>query len=282
MDRDLARPSLQPPCRRRESREQAHRHALHGQRDPQRHRDGSRRPTACCACGGTRVSRHRRSARRRAWLPAHWGTSGTRFPTTATRPPGLIRLSDTTVPINDGKYLLDYGSTYGNGTARHSLTMYKAASGALVFSAGTVRWPYGLATENADNSGGVEDVRMQQATVNLFADMGAQPGTIQSGLTLAVGEHRHHAPHRDDHEPGVGRDDPDRSPVHDHRYRHRLGWPRRRSRALVRRWCHLAAGNGSGELVLRVDAEPARRDHDPGPRHRRQPQRADARSPLCR
>ncbi|MGZ8765194.1 MAG: N,N-dimethylformamidase beta subunit family domain-containing protein, partial [Acidimicrobiia bacterium] len=102
-----------------------------------------------------------------------------------TRPPGLIRMSDTTVPINDGKYLLDYGSTYGNGTARHSLAMYRAQSGALVFSAGTIRWAYGLATENADNSGGVEDVRMQQATVNLFADMGAQPGTLQSGLTLA-------------------------------------------------------------------------------------------------
>ncbi len=106
-------------------------------------------------------------------------------PDDGTRPPGLIRLSDTTIAINDGKYLIDYGSTYGNGTANHALTLYKAASGALVFSAGTIRWAYGLATENADNSGGVEDVRMQQATVNLFADMGVQPGTIQSGLTLA-------------------------------------------------------------------------------------------------
>jgi hypothetical protein len=61
--------------------------------------------------------------------------------------------------------------------------MYKAPSGALVFGAGTVQWAWGL-----DNTwtGAGTDRTMQQATVNLFADMGMQPGTLQSGVTAAT------------------------------------------------------------------------------------------------
>src|SRR5262245_18161856 len=67
------------------------------------------------------------------------------------------------------------------GTATHSLTQYRAPSGALVFGAGTVQWSWGL---DGTHDGGVTvpDVRMQQATVNLFADMGVQAGSLQTGL----------------------------------------------------------------------------------------------------
>ena len=58
------------------------------------------------------------------------------------RPPGLIKLSSTTVSVPSK--LLDYGSTYGQGTATHSLTFYRHSSGALVFAAGTIRWSWGL------------------------------------------------------------------------------------------------------------------------------------------
>ena len=69
----------------------------------------------------------------------------------------------------------DYGSTTTlNGTATHNLTMYRAPSGARVFGAGTVQWAWGLDDWNPD--GTPPDRNMQQATVNLFADMGAQPG----------------------------------------------------------------------------------------------------------
>jgi len=51
-------------------------------------------------------------------------------------PAGLVQLSSTTVPVTS--YLLDYGNTTGNGVATHNLTLYRAASGALVFGAGTV------------------------------------------------------------------------------------------------------------------------------------------------
>ena len=105
------------------------------------------------------------------------------------RPPGLFDLSSTTV--SGVQPFLDYGSTTGTGTETHHLTLYKAPSGALVFGAGTVQWAWGLDNTNAwassstDPSGKPPDPNMQQATVNLFADMGAQPTTLISGLVSA-------------------------------------------------------------------------------------------------
>ena len=98
------------------------------------------------------------------------------------RPAGLIRMSTTTVP--GAPVLQDFGSNYASGTATHSLTLYKHNSGALVFGAGTVQWQWGLDATH-DRAGAPTDARMQQATVNLLADMGTQPGTLQSGLVSA-------------------------------------------------------------------------------------------------
>ncbi|WP_425376001.1 DUF4082 domain-containing protein [Rhizobium acidisoli] len=99
-------------------------------------------------------------------------------------PAGLVKLSSTTLPVNT--YLLDYGNTTGSATATHNLTLYRAPSGALVFGAGTVYWTWGL-SNNHDNEATPTDPRVQQAMVNLLADMGIQPGTLQSGLTAATG-----------------------------------------------------------------------------------------------
>ncbi|NML18839.1 DUF4082 domain-containing protein [Azohydromonas sp. G-1-1-14] len=98
------------------------------------------------------------------------------------RPPGLIRLSQTTLTTSGA--LLDYGSTYGTGTVTHRLTLYKHRSGARVFGAGTIQWSWGLEATH-DNAGTPADARMRQATVNLFADMGVQPQTLQAGLVAA-------------------------------------------------------------------------------------------------
>ncbi|MGE7432953.1 DUF4082 domain-containing protein [Kitasatospora sp. NPDC001175] len=101
------------------------------------------------------------------------------------RPPGAVDLSSTTVSITDGTYLLDNGNTYGNGVATHSPTIYRdPVSKALVFGSGTVQWSWGLDTLHVGNATN-EDPRMQQATVNLLADMGVQPTTLQSGLVRA-------------------------------------------------------------------------------------------------
>lgn len=97
-------------------------------------------------------------------------------------PAGLIDLSSTTLPVST--LLLDYGNAVGNGTATHNLTLYRAASGALVFGAGTVFWSWGL-DSNHDLTATPTDPSIQQAMVNLFADFGVQPQTLQASLTLA-------------------------------------------------------------------------------------------------
>ena len=90
------------------------------------------------------------------------------------RPAGLFYLSTATYDTT-GNLLLDIGSTYGAGTATHHMTMYRASSGALVFGSGTVQWPWGL-DGNHDGNATTANTSMQQATINLFADMGVQPG----------------------------------------------------------------------------------------------------------
>ena len=103
----------------------------------------------------------------------------------SSRPPGLVDLSSTTVDVQD--YLIDYGSNYLPETAHHHLTLYRAPSGALVFGAGTVQWSWGLDEEHDRGAyPRSPDSRMQQATVNLFADMGTQPSTLQAGLVAAT------------------------------------------------------------------------------------------------
>ncbi len=114
-------------------------------------------------------------------LGYEWDTN----PDNGFRPPGRISLSSTTV--TGVETFTDYGTNVQGGTtANHSLSLYRAPSGALVFGSGTVQWSWGLDVTNAWNSAGpngtAPDPTMQQATVNLLADMGAQPATLQSGL----------------------------------------------------------------------------------------------------
>ena len=117
------------------------------------------------------------------------------------RPAGLMRMSETTV--NNLPYIQDFGTVYAAGTATHHLTLYRAPSGALVFSAGTVQWAWGL-DPNHDTETGIPPERangtnirigvdlkgpvraIQQSTMNLFADMGVQPATRQDGLVRAA------------------------------------------------------------------------------------------------
>jgi hypothetical protein len=94
------------------------------------------------------------------------------------RPAGLFDLSSTT--STTAQTFTDYGTNVAsNRTATHHLTVYRAASGALVFGAGTVQWSWGL---DGATTGRLPDPTMQQATVNLFADMAVQPYALISGL----------------------------------------------------------------------------------------------------
>ena len=120
------------------------------------------------------------------------------------RPAGLMHLSHTV--IDDVQYMIDEGATYDTGTATHHLTLYRHRSGALVFGAGTCQWSWGLDGHH-DLVGGLDlqlgkncyslrvgtdterpdgERDVQQATLNLFADMGVRPSTPQPELHLTA------------------------------------------------------------------------------------------------
>jgi len=106
------------------------------------------------------------------------------------RPAGLVRLSRTT--INNLWMVQDFIVNCDSGTGTHSLVIYRAASGALVFGAGTVQWSWGLDSHRDTETGvpperanptnirvGVDQMGsepdIEQATLNLFTDMGVNP-----------------------------------------------------------------------------------------------------------
>ena len=74
-------------------------------------------------------------------------------------------------------------STSFNGRF-HKLSLYKHSSGAWVFGAGTVQWSWGLSSTH-DGGSVATSLSMQQATVNLLADMNVQPGSLQVDLSPA-------------------------------------------------------------------------------------------------
>jgi len=108
--------------------------------------------------------------------------TGNRF-----RPAGLIHVSTTTAP-DVGP--LEAGTPPGDiraaatGPPLHHMTLYRAPSGALVFNTATIQWSWGLDASH-DGPATNTDPRMQQATVNVFADMGVQPSTLRPGLVAA-------------------------------------------------------------------------------------------------
>ena len=117
------------------------------------------------------------------------------------RPPGLFRLSATT--IDNLQYCVHPGRGCETGSATHNAVMYRHESGALVFDTGTLQWPWGLDAHHDTETGvpperqngqdtrvGVDpngpDLVLQQATLNVFADMGVQPATLQPDLVPAT------------------------------------------------------------------------------------------------
>ncbi|SEK22521.1 DUF4082 domain-containing protein [Nonomuraea pusilla] len=114
-------------------------------------------------------------------LGYEWDSS----PNNGTAPAGLVKESLTTAQFSTAQILTNYGSAYAPGTAVHNLTLYKAPSGALVFGAGTTQWSWGL-DQTHDVTGPPPDIRMRQATVNLLADLHAQPASPQPDLVPAT------------------------------------------------------------------------------------------------
>ena len=157
--------------------------------------------------------------------------------------------SDTTLAANTLGYEFDweqaaYASSYPAGritlsdtTAvgkNHKMSLYRAASGALVFGAGTVQWSWGL-DGNHDRGASTEDPKMQQATVNLFADMGVQPASLQAGLVPATASTDSTGPTSVIVSPASGTDVVQRQYGHDLGNRLRYRWRRGGCRGGLRR-----------------------------------------------
>jgi methionine-rich copper-binding protein CopC len=107
------------------------------------------------------------------------------------QPAGQIAAS-TTVG-SEPEMLTDFGSQTAPGTMTNNISEYRAASGALVFAAGSIQYGWGLdATHDLSTHAAVPAV--QQATINLLADMGVQATTLQAGLVAASASSDHTAP----------------------------------------------------------------------------------------
>ena len=117
-------------------------------------------------------------------LGYEWDSS----PNNGYQPVGLVDLSSTTVTSSPA-YNTAFGNVDTSGTATHNLVEYRdPTSGALVFGAGTVIWSWGLSDQSYPTGFGSPlppDPNVQQAMVNLFADMGVQPSTLQATLVIA-------------------------------------------------------------------------------------------------
>ena len=105
------------------------------------------------------------------------------------RPAGLIDLSFGSYNFNYNAVISDFSTNVSHtGTATHSMTLYRADSGALVFSAGNQFFTWALDSHHDVGRFGdtySPDLNIQQAMVNLFADMGVQPATLQTSLAPA-------------------------------------------------------------------------------------------------
>ena len=163
---------------------------------PRRHRTIRRRDRRSRGLGGpARLARYDRAQPpgKLDIAPGILGYEWDISPEDQSRPAGLIKLSDT-VDIPWNGILVDQGNHVQPGVATHNLSLYRAESGALVFGAGTVFWSWGLSDEHDTSPYGanIENVALQQFTVNMFADMGIQPGVTDAilasqGLVRAVG-----------------------------------------------------------------------------------------------
>jgi methionine-rich copper-binding protein CopC len=106
-------------------------------------------------------------------------------------PPGEIAVSTTVASVNE--ILQDFGLVTAPGTLTHHFSEYRAPSGALVFAAGTIQYGWGLdGTHDLSTHGAIPAI--QQLTINVLADMGVQPTTLQSGLVAGSASVDHTAP----------------------------------------------------------------------------------------
>lgn len=121
-----------------------------------------------------------------------YGPAGTSSATAAEHMaepiPGTQYASHAEYTVSAGLRLTDAGDIYeGGGTVAHRLVIAPSgAFGGITFGTGTVNWPLMLDPQNTYHGVGSnnESAVIQQATLNILADMGCLPETVQSGLAI--------------------------------------------------------------------------------------------------
>ncbi|MGA3562634.1 N,N-dimethylformamidase beta subunit family domain-containing protein [Melissospora conviva] len=105
----------------------------------------------------------------------------------AEAPHGLIRLSEVTRAVAD-MIADDNGATYTNtGDYTHAITAFRSAAGVVVWHAGTVQYAWALDDTHDRNPGSSQvSVTLQQALLNLLADLGVQPPEYPLPETLRM------------------------------------------------------------------------------------------------
>jgi PKD repeat protein len=111
-----------------------------------------------------------------------WDAVPTQAQYLSRQPSDVTKLYATNVQtVSDNTWLQDEGWMRNNipppgqpGTVGG--VRYTAPSGAEVFASGSMEWAYGLSSD--------PDERLEQATYNIFSDMGVQPDTPDEDLTL--------------------------------------------------------------------------------------------------
>jgi hypothetical protein len=94
-------------------------------------------------------------------------------------PPGVVTLASSPAT---GDILQDAGRVYAPGSAVSHMVKRSTPSGAMIVATGTNHWNWGLAVNGAAQ--GEPDARIQQATTNILADMGAAPETPAAGIVV--------------------------------------------------------------------------------------------------
>lgn len=96
-----------------------------------------------------------------------------------------VVLAQSTITIN-GNRADDNGQSYGgSGTLNWGVVSQRYASGAVVVGFGTCQWSWGL-DEVHDRGGNYASTPIQQATLNLLADLGAVPAAPRGNLSVPV------------------------------------------------------------------------------------------------
>jgi hypothetical protein len=93
-------------------------------------------------------------------------------------PTGLVVLSQS--PVQPQGSLPPVAP--GTSTTIANAVRYTAASGAKVFSTGSIQWVWGLDSDGVTNPR--TDPRAKQIAVNVFKDMGAKPQTPSAGIVV--------------------------------------------------------------------------------------------------